>query len=1535
MRSGLSVSGSIIEFGSASFRVSGSQVTVEVDELRNTSNRGTGTLYLSLRFTQCESPLSYGHPAFTTSDNNYPGLYSLNRIVLGSDSRLGPGDGWASIQFTTGFQAPRDGTYLPHLVVYEFDPSRPHNGATTQIGHLTFDGTRTIGGGGHADDSCFTAPRQSVNGNRAAAISPAYDADYYRLDVPSRGTLLVDTTGASDTVEALLDPTGVPLEENDDGGVSDNFRIDRTVGAGLLFVRVSGYEDETGSYTLRVRHTPDAPPTRADLVVESPRASAANLKPGQSFTLSARVRNRGNGPASATRLRYYRSADQTISSSDSQVGTSAVSRLATGASSDESLALSASAAPGTYYYGACVDPVEGESQRGNNCSSAVRIVVRDDDGSGESDDLVPVSQLGDFNGDGNDDVLLRHRDGRWLYYPMDGRNRMSGGGWVDLPQDRDWRLVGIGDFGGDGKDDVLLRHEDGRWRYQPMDGRSLLEGGGELSFTPDVNWRVAGIGDLNGDGRDDVLLRHRNGRWHYYPLNGRRRAPGGGPVADLPSGVDWRFAGLGDLNGDGRDDVLLRRHRDGRWLYYPMDGRNRMAGGGWVDLPQDRDWRLVGVGDFGGDGQDDVLLRHEDGRWRYQPMDGRSLLEGGGELSFTRNVNWRVAGIGDLNGDGRDDVLLRHRNGSWHYYPLNGRRRASGGGTVDDLPSGVNWLLAWETYQPRPGAIGGRVTVTQGQVLDGDTNDPRDPSVDNGSVPQPVPVPASVAGFADHESDEWDIYLVDLPAPMRISLAIAEPEVGDLDLYLVNRNREITGESAGLGDLEVVQTRRTGEHLVAVRAYEGASNYSLVLSFIQSASGAAAGAADSSDGEFVVGELIVKFKDEGGGAAQTVATVNYPQLVEKAKAPSGAVLMGVRPSARLRIVSKSLGGTGFRYATEALRAKAETLRQLKRLRKDPAVEYVQPNYIYQAMAVPNDPYYVHQWHYPLIALPQAWDITKGNDDVVMALIDSGVVTDHPDLASRLLRNGRNRVVGYDFIADRNRAADGDGIDPDPYDVGDSAVIGKGSSFHGTHVAGTVGAATDNGNGVAGVTWSGKIMPIRVLGKGGGTSWDIAQGIRYAARLANDSGDLPPVRADVVNLSLGPSNEQCRRLPAIDRETRDALGAAIDAGVVVVVAAGNDSCGESTPMSTVEGVISVSATDQIGRAPYSNYGAMVDVAAPGGSMVADQNGDGYPDGVLSTLADDSAAPLRHEYDFLQGTSMAAPHVSGVVALMLAVNPDLTPNDINRLLAGTHADPAAGPITRDWGAPGRDDEFGHGLIDANQAVRVARAIRGGNNNPPARPVLAISPTRLNFGATADVLRVQLSNAGSGEVRVSAVESDARWLSVSYEEWPTLVLRVSRAGLADRTYVGHVRLRSNGGNLTVPVVMQVQRRIVEADVGTVYVLALDPDTYKPLSQHRTNVRRGYAFKTPKLPGGDYLVAAGTDRDDDGYICDPGEACGIWPLLDSPGELAVDGDQRVEFGVSIDLFARIASQSVESEKVPRQGFAIPPVEPATTASQ
>ncbi len=299
--------------------------------------------------------------------------------------------------------------------------------------------------------------------------------------------------------------------------------------------------------------------------------------------------------------------------------------------------------------------------------------------------------LGDFNGDGRDDVLLRHRDGRWYYYPMNGRRHMAGQGTVNLTRNMKWSVAGIGDFNGDGRDDVLLRHEDGRWYYYPMNGRKHPAGQGGVNLTRNLEWSVAGIGDLNGDGRDDVLLRHEDGRWYYYPMNGRQYPAGQGGV-NLTRNLEWSVAGIGDFNSDGRDDVLLRKPGNGAWYYYPMNGRRLLAGRGTANLTRNLEWSVAGIGDLDGDGRDDVLLRKPgNGAWYYYPMNGRRLLAGRGTANLTRNLEWSVAGIGDLDGDGRDDVLLRKPgNGAWYYYPMNGRRPLAGQGSAN-LTSDRAW----------------------------------------------------------------------------------------------------------------------------------------------------------------------------------------------------------------------------------------------------------------------------------------------------------------------------------------------------------------------------------------------------------------------------------------------------------------------------------------------------------------------------------------------------------------------------------------------------------------------------------------------------------------------------------------------------------------------------------------------------------------------------------------------------------------------------------------------------------------------------
>ena len=893
----------------------------------------------------------------------------------------------------------------------------------------------------------------------------------------------------------------------------------------------------------------------------------------------------------------------------------------------------------------------------------------------------------------------------------------------------------LGDFDGDGHDDVLLRRDDGAWWLYAMDGRRHVPArSGFADLTRNLRYNVAGVGDFDGDGRDDVLLRRDDGFWLFYAMDGRRHVPARSGFADLTRNLRYNVAGVGDFDGDGRDDVLLRRD-DGFWLFYAMDGRRHVpARSGFANLTRNLRYQVAGIGDFDDDRRDDVLLRRDDGFWFYYAMNGRRYVNARSGFSpLNRNLRFDIAGIGDLDGDGRDDVLLRRDDGFWFYYAMDGRRPVGERSGFANLNLSLRWEVATRTAVQRGGRDGvifGNLTVAEGQALDGDTLDPNDPVEENDTIAtaQAIAIPVSVAGYADE--DDQDVYRVVFPAPARVSLAISDSAEGDLDLELADADGNIVASSLGVGDLEVIQTKRTGEHFAVVRSFSGASNYSLVVSITETAGNSSQTASGllaswSTDGEFIPDELIVK-PDRAESSTLTSSMVAGLSPTVLAQAPSGMALWRVTEVASQGVLGAA-AAPDTRYATELTRRRAHTLRLRKHLQRTGSFELVEPNYVYRPTAVPDDHYYPYQWHYPHVSLTQAWDLTTGSDDVVVAVIDTGVLTHHPDLTSRLLRDSRNRVVGYDFIRDPPMANDGDGIDPDPFDSGDSQSPGGDNSYHGTHVAGTIAAATNNRIGVAGVTWRGKVMPIRVLGVGGGTTFDIAQGVRYAAGLSNTSGRVPPVSANVVNMSLGRTNEACTPL-GVDRITRDALESAIAAGAVVVVAAGNDNCHQPAPMTMVDGVISVGATDHFGRAPYSNFGSTIDVVAPGGNMGVDQNGDGYFDGVLSTAGSGGGGGVSHTYHFLQGTSMAAPHFAGIVALMLSVNGDLTPSDIDRLLAGNHPDPAADRISRDWGRSGRDDEYGHGLIDAHQAVRVARVIRGGHDGDPDRPVLAVSPTRL---------------------------------------------------------------------------------------------------------------------------------------------------------------------------------------------------------------
>ena len=660
--------------GRIAYTISGASITVEIDRIaNNTSSTTTGTLYVTVRMTNSNDVLSTGYRV------------ARHRITGDSNGRLDPGHYFGDIRWTLDYSRPPSGRYYVHFYTSQ------HPEPNTVLDSRTFTNTQDIGGGGGGggDDhgnTRATATRVALPSTTTGTIDPGNDTDYFRFEVPGRGAVEMESSGQLDTLGTLFDARGNRIVQDDDGGDGVNFRIGRTLGAGTYYFRVHSYGTATGGYTLHLRFEGGGSP---DLIVAALSASAGQVAPGDRFVLSATVRNRGDARSPASTARGYReTGGRTLLASQ------AIPALAPSATAAIELRVQAEAVAGVSAYTVCVAAVADESNTSNNCAAAVS--VRAAEPAREAQSLVGQRNLGDFDGDGRADVLLRHAEsGRWHFYPMHGRSVRSGAGEANLTPNLAWAVAGIGDFNGDGRDDVLLRRSDtGRWYYYPMNGRRAMAGRGGVPLASDLAWAVAGIGDFDGDGRDDVLLRRSDtGRWYYYPMNGRRAMAGRGGVP-LASDLAWAVAGVGDFDGDGRDDVLLRRSDTGRWHYYPMNGRQALAGRGSVPLTSNLAWSVVGVGDMNGDGRDDVLLRHGDtGRWYYYPMNGRRAMTGRGGAPLTTDLSWAVAGIGDMNGDGRADVLLRRDSGVWHYYPMNGRRSLSGAGRAN-LPPEAAWRVA-------------------------------------------------------------------------------------------------------------------------------------------------------------------------------------------------------------------------------------------------------------------------------------------------------------------------------------------------------------------------------------------------------------------------------------------------------------------------------------------------------------------------------------------------------------------------------------------------------------------------------------------------------------------------------------------------------------------------------------------------------------------------------------------------------------------------------------------------------------------------
>jgi serine protease len=644
----------------------------------------------------------------------------------------------------------------------------------------------------------------------------------------------------------------------------------------------------------------------------------------------------------------------------------------------------------------------------------------------------------------------------------------------------------------------------------------------------------------------------------------------------------------------------------------------------------------------------------------------------------------------------------------FHEYPDPGGYNVRLTVTDDDSATGTRTV----NIQVQGASLSGSVNILSSSAVDADVNDRlTTPTANNDfATAQPIPNPVRLGGFVNlpgtgpstgnlfSSGDTADFYAVSASGNEIVLLNIADPEA-NLELRLWDSQQNMVDATAGTGSTKSLTIDNPGSYFIEVFPASGASNppgaSNYVLSVGQDLSVAARPPNRVSD-PFVPGELLLAAPVDRTAALQT----GYDLRIQGRSGRFARARLGGR--SRARILSRLGNGRGGDYGelprhgrlTAALRARYETLLNVRDLSRDPELSQVEPNLMLRPSLEPDDEFYPLQWHYRAIKAPFAWDLTTGNENpVTIAVIDTGILPGHPDLGCQLLS-------GYDFIADPFRARDGDGIDPDPSDAGDLA-FGSASSFHGTHVAGTVAACSNNGIGVAGVSWGARLMPLRALGVDGGTSYDVSQAIRYAAGLPSDAG-APPPPADIINLSLGS--------PFTSSLLADAVAAARAAGVILVASAGNQASSNPIYPAAYEGVISVAATTIENRlAPYSNFGA-VDLAAPGGYNATDFNGDGFADGVVSLLGDDSSGgPLRLGYAALNGTSMAAPHVTGVIALMKSVHPGLSPAAFDLALA-------AGALTDDLGEPGRDPNYGHGLINAQKAVLEALAMASGGGTDP---------------------------------------------------------------------------------------------------------------------------------------------------------------------------------------------------------------------------
>lgn len=761
--------------------------------------------------------------------------------------------------------------------------------------------------------------------------------------------------------------------------------------------------------------------------------------------------------------------------------------------------------------------------------------------------------------------------------------------------------------------------------------------------------------------------------------------------------------------------------------------------------------------------------------------------------------------------------------------------------------------------------------------------------------------------------DQEDRYLASLQAGLELTLQSFSTRLGtaaDLLLRVEAPDGTSVGQVIAPGNGTSVSialnSEQEGDYTVSVTSL-GDSPMLYILSSSRTEATTVT-AYDWPKHEFVQDEAIVSLRDPGARSRGLIASA----LMTPGRQIAPGLWMVRRPAAVA--------------ALNQISPAEQTLAWIRSLRDDPAIRHASPNYKTRALATPVDePFYAsrvlgQQWHYALINGPVAWQLAPGGGTGVnVAVLDTGLFRDggqwHPDLTA-------NVIAGFD-------AVDGDDFPADPGNA-----VG-GSVYHGTHVAGTVAAAV-NGSGGAGVAFGSSLMAVRVLGEGGsGTLSDLLEGMQWVL------GDQSRPSADVVNLSLGglPCGD-----PGVAGTLQQLINQGVEKGIIYVAAAGNSATSEPSCPAALENVFSVSAVDGAGSlSSYSNFGSTIDLAAPGGDASRDGNGDGQGDLVSSTSAAVVDGQLQAVYRGLQGTSMAAPHVSGVLALMKEARPALISADIEGYLRG-------GDLTEPPCEAGcrRTDQLGYGILDAAKSVQSVLLA------PPPQ-LLTATPAVVNLTTEANVpvsKTVELSPLGGYDITITDVSASDDWFTVS--PFPrdaisldaparldlTLIPENLEAGLSSRA---NLEITYDSGTesqatLTVPVIGQQITDQQARDAGRHFVLLVEPepqgDTFVTVGQTVATVNEGqYQFEflpddgqAPQLqnevPPGEYFLVAGTDLDNDGLICHAGEACAEYPVAGLRQIIEVRENQPVTGLRMTTSYSRPALSVNSPDFLPRPDF-------------